>query len=107
MEALPIQVKLYIHFATSEFLSEKIIVSTGDMSRNNPEHYVLLEERTVTLNVKMPDAFEIIGRQVSGLRAAKELIAAKAHREQAAIDDKIQQLLCIDHSPIEESDIPF
>lgn len=107
MEALPVQVKLYIHFATSAFLSEKIIVATSDMSRGFPDQYVLLEERTMTLNVEMPDAFEIIGRQVSGLRAAKELIAAKAHHDQAVIDDKIQQLLCIDHSPIEESDIPF
>lgn len=107
MEALPVQVNLYIHFATSAYLSEKIIVSTADMSRNFPDQYVLLEERTVTLDVEMPDAFEIIGRQVSGLRAAKEQIAAKALHDQSVIDDKIQQLLCIDHSPIEKSEIPF
>lgn len=107
MEALPIQARLYIHYITNSFLDNKYLVSTCDMSQNYPDQYVLLETRDITLTIGQPDAFDIIDRQVNQLRNQKEELAAESHRQQALLDDKIQQLLCIDHCPIPESDIPF
>ncbi|WOJ32670.1 hypothetical protein R1917_10180 [Citrobacter koseri] len=107
MEALTIPVKLYIHYHTNTFSQEKIIVATCDMSRNFPDQYVLLETRDITIDVNQPEPFDIIALQVDQLRDQKDNIAAVAQRQISQVDDKIQQLLCIDHSPVQESDIPF
>lgn len=107
MEALAIPVKLYIHYNANTFSPEKYIVATCDMSRNYPETYVLLETREITLDVNRPEPFDIIALHVDQLRGQKETIAAEAQRQIARVDDKIQQLLCIDHTPVQESDIPF
>lgn len=107
MEALTIPVKLYIHYITNSFSSDKYHASTCDMSQSYPDMYVLLETRDINLDINQPEPFDIIALQVDQLRGQKEHIAADAQRQIAAVDDKIQQLLCIDHSPIEESDVPF
>ncbi|MEL0553666.1 hypothetical protein ACN4GA_03545 [Raoultella terrigena] len=107
MEALTIPVKLYIHYTTNTFSSDKFTVLTCDMSQNYPDAYVLLETREISLKINQPEPFDIIALQVDQLRAQKESITADAKRQIAAVDDKIQQLLCIDHSPIEENDVPF
>ena len=107
MEALTIPVKLYIHYATNTFSSEKFMIFTCDMSQNYPDAYVLLETREINIEVNQPEPFDIIALQVDQLRAQKETITTDAKRQIAAVDDKIQQLLCIAHSPIEESDVPF
>ncbi|HED2641541.1 TPA: hypothetical protein R4Z28_000972 [Klebsiella michiganensis] len=107
MEALTIPVKLYIHYITNTFSSDKYHVSICDMSRNHPDIYVLLETRDITIDINQPEPFDLIAMQVDQLRSQKEHLAADAQRQIAAVDDKIQQLLCIDHSQIEESDIPF
>lgn len=107
MEALTIPVKLYIHYHTQTFSSNKYIVATCDMSHNFPDTYVLLEIREITLDINQPEPFDIIALQVDQLRGQKETIAAEAQRQIDRVDDKIQQLLCIDHTPVQESDIPF
>lgn len=107
MEALTIPVKLYIHYATNTFSCEKFMIFTCDMSQNYPDAYVLLETREINIEVNQPEPFDIIALQVDQLRAQKETITTDAKRQIAAVDDKIQQLLCIDHSPVEESDVPF
>ncbi|WP_407084778.1 hypothetical protein [Pluralibacter gergoviae] len=107
MEALTIPVKLYIHYATRSYIDEKIVVTSCDMSRNHPDMYILLEIRDIEIQVNSPDAFDLIALQVDQLRSQKKTIAETAQRQLAAVDDKIQQLLCIDHSPVEENDVPF
>jgi hypothetical protein len=107
MEALTIPVNLYIHFATATYSSKKIIVATCDMSRSFPDQYVLLETRTINISVNQPDPFDIIAVQVDQLRTQKTKIAEDAQQQIAVVEDKIQQLLCIDHTPMKESDIPF
>lgn len=107
MEALAIPVKLYIHYHTQTFSSDKYIVATCDMSRSFPDTYVLLETREITLDINQPEPFDIIALQVDQLRGQKETIAAEAQHQIDRVNDKIQQLLCIDHTPVQESDIPF
>lgn len=107
MEALTIPVKLYIHHVTSPYSAEKFFICTSDMSQHAPDYYILLETRDIEIQVNSPDAFDLIALQVDQLRSQKQTIADTAQREIAAVDDKIQQLLCIDHSPVEENDVPF
>ncbi|WP_416328953.1 hypothetical protein [Raoultella planticola] len=107
MEALTIPVKLYIHYNTDTFSPGKYTIFTCDMSQHYPDAYVLLETREINIELNQPEPFDIIALQVDQLRAKKGSIAADAQRQIAAVDDKIQQLLCIDHTPIEENDIPF
>lgn len=107
MEALTIPVTLYIHYNANAFSQEKIIVATCDMSRSFPDQYVLLETRNISIDVNQPEPFDIIALQVDQLRDQKEKIATLAQSQIAQVDDKIQQLLCIDHSPVQESDIPY
>ena len=107
MEALTIPVKLYIHYNANSFSQEKFIVATCDMSRTFPEQYILLETRNISIEVNHPEPFDIIALQVDQLREQKEKITTQAKHQIAQVDDKIQQLLCIDHSPVVERDIPF
>ncbi|WP_193133697.1 hypothetical protein [Klebsiella grimontii] len=107
MEALTIPLKLYIHYTTDTFSPGKHIIFTCDMTQHYPDAYVLLEIREINIELNQPEPFDIIALQVDQLRARKGAIAADAQRQIAAVDDKIQQLLCIDHTPIEENDIPF
>ncbi|CAH5654821.1 TPA: hypothetical protein QCH54_003017 [Enterobacter ludwigii] len=107
MEALPLQVTLYIHASTNPHAPAIYPVATCDMSQNYPELYVLLETRTIRLEINQPEPIDIIGKQVERLQKEKASIVDQAHQRVAFIEDKIQQLLCIDHSTIQESDIPF
>lgn len=105
MEALTIPVTLYIHYATS-FLTNKFVVATADFTKSSPDQYVLLETRKIELTVNQPEPIDIIGLQVDLLREQKAKIAADAQQKIAIVEDKIQQLLCIDYTP-EEDEIPY
>jgi hypothetical protein len=107
MEALTIPVTLYIHYHNLSMLKSKYVVATCDMSRNYPDQYILLETREIDLTINQPEPFDIIALQVDQLRAQKTNIATVAEREIAAVEDKIQQLLCIEHSPVDEHEVPF
>ncbi|MHA4372139.1 hypothetical protein ACXP0K_29790, partial [Klebsiella pneumoniae] len=69
--------------------------------------YVLVSTKTLELPIPPLEPIDIIGMQVNALRARKEQISVEADIQLNVIEDQIQQLLCIDHSQIEESDIPF
>ncbi|HBT2859233.1 TPA: hypothetical protein ORN00_004860 [Klebsiella aerogenes] len=77
------------------------------MSQKYPDSYVLVTSKTVEIAIPALEPIDIIGMQVNALRAKKEQISADANKQLSVIEDQIQQLLCIDHSPIEESDVPF
>ncbi|TJZ66293.1 hypothetical protein FA013_14510 [Raoultella planticola] len=77
------------------------------MSQQYPDLYVLVSTKTVEVAIPALEPVDIIGMQVNALRAKKEQISADANKQLSVIEDQIQQLLCIDHSPIEESDVPF
>ncbi|HBQ2245532.1 TPA: hypothetical protein L7O74_000436 [Klebsiella pneumoniae] len=77
------------------------------MSQQYPDLYVLVTTKTVEVAIPALEPIDIIGMQVNALRAKKEKISAEAKKELGVIEDQIQQLLCIDHSPIEENDVPF
>lgn len=104
MKALQIPVTLYIHVTTYP-LSEGFYVSTSDMSsyRGN----VLIETRQIFIDVNQPAPIDIIGKQVEALQAQKASLAQATYHQIATIDDQIQQLMCIDHSPIELNELPF
>ncbi|HBW7621238.1 TPA: hypothetical protein QHR34_002664 [Raoultella ornithinolytica] len=77
------------------------------MSQQYPDLYVLVSTKTVEVAIPALEPVDIIGMQVNALRAKKEQISADANKQLSVIEDQIQQLLCIDHSPIEENDVPF
>lgn len=106
MEALQIPVTLYIHLDNSQFSTRKYFVASCDMSRDFKD-YILLEKRQITIPFTEPDAFALIERQVTSLRDKKEEIQRQADTAVAAIDDQIHQLLCIDHTPVDEDEIPY
>ncbi|QCT20805.1 hypothetical protein FEM41_14690 [Jejubacter calystegiae] len=106
MEALQIPVTLYIHLNNSQFATEKYLVTTCDMSRGLKD-YILLETRQIIVPFTEPEPFDLIERQVSSLRDKKAEIQHQADTAVTAIDDQIQQLLCIDHTPVDEDEIPY
>ncbi|MCF0335282.1 hypothetical protein [Raoultella terrigena] len=107
MEALTIPVTIYVLATTSPYLPTSYSSFTCDMSQHYPDLYVLVATKTVEVAIPELEPVDIIGMQVNSLRAKKEKISAESIAQISVIEDKIQQLLCIDHSPIEESDVPF
>ncbi|HCB8944032.1 TPA: hypothetical protein M2O91_001880 [Klebsiella pneumoniae] len=77
------------------------------MSQKFPGIYVLVSTKTLEIPIPPLEPIDIIGMQVNALRARKEQISVEADMQLNVIEDQIQQLLCIYHSPIEESDVPF
>ncbi|HBR2498217.1 TPA: hypothetical protein MAD01_001923 [Klebsiella pneumoniae] len=77
------------------------------MSQQFPGRYILVSTKTLELPIPPLEPIDIIGMQVNALRARKEQISVEADIQLNVIEDQIQQLLSIDHSPIEESDVPF
>ena len=106
MEARTIPVTLFIHYATSTFSHEKLLVATVDMSKNFPDRSILLESREIEITVNQPEPIDIIGLQVEQLREQKQKTVADAQQRIAAIDDKIQQLLCIEYTP-DTDELPY
>ncbi|CAM7077428.1 TPA: hypothetical protein NEI89_001544 [Escherichia coli] len=106
MEARTIPVTLFIHYATSTFSHEKLLVATVDMPKNFPDRYILLESREIEITVNQPEPIDIIGLQVEQLREQKQKTVADAQQRIAAIDDKIQQLLCIEYTP-DTDELPY
>lgn len=104
MKALQIPVTLYIY--TNPF-APGYVASTTESMPIVDSRYVLLDTQIITLSFNEPEAIDLVGKQVATLRSEKERIAAECHRQQSMIDDKIQQLLCIDHSPVDKHEIPF
>lgn len=107
MEALTIPVTIYVMATTTPYLPTSFHSFTCDMSQQYPDLYVLVTTKTVEIAIPALEPIDIIGMQVNALRAKKEQISADTNKQLSITDDQIQQLLCIDHSPIEESDIPF
>ncbi|MGQ6496440.1 hypothetical protein ACUNE2_02120 [Serratia sp. IR-2025] len=105
MKALQIPVTLFIHANVSQYTQEKISVFTMDMSQY-PE-YVLLETRTIHIDVNHPEPIDIIGKQVEALKLEKARLADATYKRIAEIDDQVQQLLCIEHCPIEADELPY
>jgi hypothetical protein len=73
MEALTIPVTLYIH-VSAPHVPALYLVHTCDMSQNYPDLYVLLETRTVCLEINQPEPIDIIGKQVERLQKEKASI---------------------------------
>lgn len=105
MKALQIPVTLFIHANVSQYTQDKISVFTMDMSQY-PE-YVLLETRTIHIDVNQPEPIDIIGKQVEALQLEKARLADATYKRIAEIDDQVQQLLCIEHFPIEADELPY
>lgn len=105
MKALQIPVTMFIHANVSQYTQEKISVFTMDMSQY-PE-YVLLETRTIHIDVNQPEPIDIIGKQVEALQLEKARLADATYKRIAEIDDQVQQLLCIEHCPVDANEIPF
>ncbi|MDP8772866.1 hypothetical protein QZR43_09745 [Serratia marcescens] len=105
MKALQIPVTLFIHANVSQYTQEKISVFTMDMSQY-PE-YVLLETRTIHIDVNQPESIDIIGKQVEALQLEKARLADATYKRIAEIDDQVQQLLCIEHCPVDANELPY
>ncbi|CAH5675126.1 hypothetical protein ACR71H_12030 [Klebsiella pneumoniae] len=101
MEALTIPVTIYVMATTTPYLPTSFHSFTCDMSQQYPDLYVLVTTKTVEIAIPALEPIDIIGMQVNALRAKKEQISADTNKQLSIIDDQIQQLLCIDHSPIE------
>lgn len=71
-----------------------------------PDRYILLESREIEITVNQPEPIDIIGLQVEQLREQKQKTVADAQQRIAAIDDKIQQLLCIEYTP-DTDELPY
>ncbi|EPX2177578.1 hypothetical protein ACWXZN_004774 [Serratia marcescens] len=105
MKALQIPVTLFIHANVSQYTQEKISVFTMDMSQY-PE-YVLLETRTIHIDVNQPEPIDIIGKLVEALQLEKARLADATYKRIAEIDDQVQQLLCIEHCPVDADELPY
>lgn len=105
MKALQIPVTLFIHANVSQYTQEKISVFTMDMSQY-PE-YVLLETRTIRIDVNQPEPIDIIGKQVEALKLEKARLTDATYKRIAEIDDQVQQLLCIEHCPVDADELPY
>ncbi|HGE8310105.1 TPA: hypothetical protein ACGD7G_000385 [Serratia marcescens] len=105
MKALQIPVTLFIHANVSQYTQEKISVFTMDMSQY-PE-YVLLETRTIHIDVNQPEPIDIIGKQVEALQLEKARLADATYKRIAEIDDQVQQLLCIEHCTVDADELPY
>jgi len=106
MEAHTLNIKLFIHLSLKPFNTKKFYVFMHDLSVEYPDDYVLLEVRELSLDVRVPEPIDVVSKHVAQLQAKKERITASASMQIAALDDKIQQLLCIEHTP-ENDHIPF
>ncbi|MDQ9395344.1 MULTISPECIES: hypothetical protein [Serratia] len=104
MKALQIPVTLFIH-ATTFPLTEGFEVATADMT--SFRGYVLLETRQIHIDVNQPEPIDIIGKQVEVLQLEKARLADATYKRIAEIDDQVQQLLCIEHCPIEADELPY
>lgn len=105
MKALQIPVTLYIHANVSQYAQDKISVFTMDMSQY-PE-YVLLETRQIHIDVNQPEPIDIIGKQVEALQLEKARLTDATYKRIAEIDDQVQQLLCIEHCPVDADELPY
>ncbi|AUU90232.1 hypothetical protein B2M27_24065 [Kluyvera intermedia] len=99
--------RLYIHLNLNPYTKNRFIISTTDMGSRMPDHYLLLSIMPIEFEFTVPDAIEIIGTQVEQLRAQKQQIAMQTETRLAELEDKIQQLLCLDHTPEDVHHIPF
>lgn len=104
MRALQIPVTLFIH-ATTFPLPEGFAVTTAEMSSFHG--YVLLETRTINIDVNQPEPIDIIGKQVEALKLEKARLADATYKRIAEIDDQVQQLLCIEHCPVDADELPY
>ncbi len=104
MKALQIPVTLFIH-ATTFPLPEGFAVTTAEMS--SFRGYVLLETRTINIDVNQPEPIDIIGKQVEALKLEKARLADATYQRIAEIDDQVQQLLCIEHYPVDADELPY
>ncbi|CAI1055166.1 Uncharacterised protein [Serratia ficaria] len=104
MKALQIPVTLFIH-ATTFPNAEGFAVTTADMA--SFRGYVLLEKRQIFIDVNQPEPIDIIGKQVEALQVEKARLADATYKRIAEIDDQVQQLLCIEHCPVDANEIPF
>jgi hypothetical protein len=77
MEALTMQVTLYIHVSANPHVPALYLVHTCDMSQNYPDLYVLLETRTVCLEINQPEPIDIIGKQVERLRKKRRRLSIR------------------------------
>ena len=72
-------------------------VSTSDLSQGWPD-YILLSTQEVEFTVEKTDA-DLVREQIEGLEKTKTNVRADAQREIMRLDEKIQSLLAITHSP--------
>lgn len=61
--------------------------------------YIPLFEQEFTIEI--PDDFDLNDKEVQSLKAEKARIQAEAQMEITRIEERIRNLLCIEHKPIE------
>lgn len=101
-----VSIKLFIHLSLLPFKKKPIYVSQFNLSQEYPDDYVLIDVRTIELDVAVPEPIDVLSKRVTQLQDQKDRIAASASMQIAALEDRIQQLLCIEHNP-ENDHIPF
>jgi len=91
------KITLWIYWNTM-FGESSISVYERDLSQAYHSEYIFLytEEVEIQAIVKPDDDF-LRGKMVDNLQAKKSAIQAESHMKIKAIDEQIQQLLCIEN----------
>ena len=99
------KLKLYLYHQQWTFDKEGEIAVFSfkmDDDTTGPRLRIFIGEYDVEIpDVEVPDEAEIKQIMVGGLRKQKETLQAETHVKLKEIDDKIQQLLCIEMKPEE------
>ena len=91
-------IKCFVHHQPDQYAAPGaapvFVAYPFDMSEHG---YVLLG--IAELEYKVPDNFNPLQSEISGLEKQLDLLAEKYHQNAAAIRDRISNLQCIEHTP--------
>ena len=95
---MKVTIKGFIHLYKSMYLGDldEYQFHMHDMSDMGPE-YVLIQPHE--FEVEIPDDFDPRPGMIDGLRKQQQQTLADAQLKVTRIEERIQQLLCIEHKP--------
>lgn len=100
---MKITVKGFVHHQINRYApagAEPVLrIFAADMTKHLDDHILL---GTVDVEYELPENFNPVQSEISGLEAKLGVLADDYHRNVTAIRDRISNLQCIEHSPAGE-----
>lgn len=91
-----VKIKIFLHWQHNTYKDSPWEIWSCDMSGSFKD-CVLVGEREV--EVEVPDDFDPRPGMIDALKKQKTQVLAEAQRKATQIEERIQQLLCIEHKP--------